>query len=98
MTASGLHAAAQQLRQHLAGVAEQSDRDRALPDLARALEHLERLIEAPRLHVQVARLQPLRDALRPALDREHGGAGHGRGERLRAAHAAQARGQDPLAG
>ncbi len=33
----------------------------------------------------------------PALDREQRGAGHGRGERLRAAHAAEARGENPLA-
>jgi hypothetical protein len=32
------------------------------------------------------------------LDREARRAGHGRGERLRAAHAAQARGEDPAAG
>ena len=39
-----------------------------------------------------------RCALGSALDREHRRAGHRRGERLRAAHAAEAGGENPLAG
>ena len=42
--------------------------------------------------------QALGDALRAALDGEHRGPRHGGGERLRAAHAAEARGEDPPAG
>ena len=51
-----------------------------------------------RLHIDVAGLEPLGDAALPALHREHAGAGHGGRERLRAAHAAQSRRQDPFAG
>ncbi len=50
-----------------------------------------------RLGVEVAGLQPELDAARLALDGDHRGAGQGRGERLRAAHAAEAAGQDPFA-
>ena len=48
--------------------------------------------------VEIAGAQAELDAARPAFDGEARGAGHGRGHRLRAAHAAQARGQDPAAG
>ena len=51
-----------------------------------------------RLLVEVAGAQAELDAARPAFDGEARGAGHGRGQRLRAAHAAQPRGQDPAAG
>ncbi len=47
--------------------------------------------------VEIAGAQAELDARRPALDRQHRGAGHGRRQRLRAAHAAEARGQDPAA-
>ena len=42
-------------------------------------------------------LQPHLDAARLAFHRQHGGARHHRGQRLRAAHAAEAGGEDPLA-
>ncbi len=60
-----------------------------------ALEELERLLERPGLHVEVLCLQALGDALRTALDSEHRSAGHRGGKRLRAAHAAEPRGEDP---
>ena len=47
--------------------------------------------------VEIARLQPLLDPALLAFDRDAMRAGHHRGERLRAAHAAKARGQDPAA-
>ena len=50
-----------------------------------------------RLRVEIARLEPHLDARRLAFDGDHRGAGHGGGERLRAAHAAKARGQEPFA-
>jgi len=92
----GLDAALDQLGEDLPGVAEQPDRNR-LAGLGRPPDHLQRLVQIVGLHVQVAGLEPLVDARGPALDREQGGAGHGRGQRLGATHAAQAAGQDPLA-
>ena len=62
------------------------------------LDHRERLVEVFGLRVEVAGLQPHLDAARLALDGEARGAGHRRRERLRAAHAAEAGGQDPAAG
>ena len=50
------------------------------------------------LRVEVAGAQAHLDAARPAFDGEARGAGHRRGQRLRAAHAAQPRRQDPAAG
>ncbi len=56
------------------------------------------MVEIVGLGIQIARLQPTLDAARLALDREHGGAGHGGGERLGAAHAPEPAGQDPASG
>jgi hypothetical protein len=50
------------------------------------------------LRIDVAGFQPLRDAARAAFDRQHAHVRHGCRQRLRAAHAAQARGQYPFAG
>ncbi len=47
--------------------------------------------------VEIAALDPALDPAHPAFHREQAGARHGRGQRLRSAHAAQARGQDPAA-
>ena len=91
------HAAPQHLRQQLRRVAEQADRDR-LALARRTCDQLECLVERFDADVEIARLEPLLDAVAAALDREHRGAGHGRRERLRATHAAEARGEDPLAG
>ena len=48
--------------------------------------------------VEVAGLQAALDSARVAFDGEHRGAGHGGGQGLRAAHAAQSAGEDPAAG
>ena len=56
----------------------------------------ERVIEIPRLLVEIACAQPHLDARRLALDRQHRRPRHRRGERLRATHAAQTCRQDPL--
>ncbi len=90
------HAAAHQLRKDLRGVAEQPDREGALR-AACLLDDRQRLVQVGRHAVEVAGLETALDPARPAFDREQRGAGHGRGERLRAAHAAEAAGQDPLA-
>ena len=83
--------------QHLGGVAEQADGLR-LAGPGPALDHGERLVEGLGLLVDVAGAQAEIDRVRIALDGEAAGAGHDRGERLRAAHAAEAAGQHPLAG
>ena len=90
----GPDAAPHEFGEDLGGVAEQADRDR-LPFPAGALDDRERLVEARRLRVEIAGAQPRLDAARLAFDREQGRAGHGRRERLRPAHAAEAAGQDP---
>ena len=92
----GADAAAAQLREDLGSVAEESDRARA-SRRARLLDEPERLVEVAAHSVEVALLDSPLDAARPALHRQHRGAGHGRGERLGAAHAAKPGGQDPAA-
>ena len=66
--------------------------------LLRHVEHRERLVQRLRLYVEVAGLQAHGDAARAALHCQHAEARHGRGQRLCAAHAAEPRRQDPLAG
>ena len=88
-------AAPDQFRKNLSRVADQTDTDRASRS-ARLFHQRERIVEVPRLLVEIACPEPHFDARRLAFDREHRRARHRRGERLRAAHAAQARGQDPL--
>ncbi len=92
----GPDAALQHLGQDLGRVAEQSDRFR-LAGFGPALDHRERLVEAGRLLVDIARAQPEIDAGLVALDGETARAGHHRGKRLRAAHSAEPGRQDPLA-
>ena len=92
----GPHAAPHQLGEDLGGIAEQADRHR-LPLSRGALDDRQRLVEAAGLQVEIARAQPHLDRDGLAFDREQRGARHGRRERLRAAHAAEAGGQDPLA-
>ncbi len=72
--------------------------DTGLPPRARVAQDRERVVEVRRLPVEVARRKPHLDPARLAFDRQHRRAGHRRGERLRAAHAAEPRGQDPLVG
>ena len=92
----GQHAAAHELRKDLGRVAEQADREGA-PLHAAALDHRQRLVEVGRHPVEVAGLEPALDPARPAFDREQRGPGHGRRQRLGAAHAAETAGQDPFA-
>ena len=60
-------------------------------------DDLEGLVQAVRLAVEVAGLQPHLDTGGLAFDGQARGAGHHRRQGLGAAHAAQAGGQDPSA-
>ena len=86
-----------ELGQDLRRIAEQPDRSRFSRG-AGLTDERERLVDVLRLHVQITRLQAHLDARRLALDRQQRRARHRRRQRLRAAHAAQARGQDPFVG
>ena len=92
-----MDAAAGQLGEHLAGVAEQADRqaDALVGGLADAGDGV---VDVGGHLVQVAGLEAAGDAVRVDLDVEAGGTGQGGGQRLRAAHAAQAGGEDGAAG
>jgi len=84
---------ASQLGHDFGRVSEQPDRER--PPLGRRRPHaLQRVVERICRLVQVPRLQPSADAPRVDLDAEDRRAGHRRCERLRSAHAAEARGQN----
>ena len=87
----GPHAAPHQFGINFRCIAEDGNRDGFLL-LAGALEDGQRLVEILRLHVDIAGAQPHLDARGLAFDREHRRAGHRGGERLRAAHAAEAGG------
>ena len=89
----GPDAALEHLGQDLGGIAEQADAGR----LGRGADDLQRLVDAGRALVEVARLEALLDAAFLDLDGDAVRAGHHRGERLRAAHPAEAGGQDPFA-
>ena len=92
----GTHPAPQQLRHDLRRVSEHRHRHRDLRAL-RFVDDGEGFVERVSAPIEVTRLQALFDPRGIALDGEHRRAGHRRGERLRAAHAAQARGENPLA-
>ena len=91
----GLDAAAMKLRHDLGRVAQQADRFR-LAGLRPAPDHGESLVEARRLLVEIAGAQAEIDAGLVAFDGEARGAGHHRSQRLRPAHAAEPRRQDPF--
>jgi hypothetical protein len=94
--AAGL-GAPDEFRHHFGSVAEQADRHRLL--LGRVFrDPCQGIVEVRRLFVQVARAQAEVDAALLALDVERHRARKGGGQRLRAAHAAQAGGEDPLSG
>ncbi len=93
----GPHAATDELGKNLGGIAQEADRERAALDAA-ALDQCQSLVQVGRHPVEVAALEPALDPARPALDREQRGPGHGRRQRLGAAHAAEPAGQDPPAG
>jgi hypothetical protein len=97
VTASGTARRDAQLRKDLGGVAEQRDGFR-LACLGVLLDAREGVVEVGGLLVDVARAQAHVDARLLAFDVERARAGERRGQRLRAAHAAEARGEDPLAG
>ena len=92
----GTHAAAHQLGQDFGRVAQQRD---GLGFAGRAVffDAGQRVVEVGGLFVDVAGAQAHVDAALLAFDVERAGAGQRRGQRLRAAHAAQARGEDPAA-
>ena len=92
----GADAAPNELGEDVGGVAEEADGFRlAGPGPAR--DHRERLVEGVGAFVEVSGADAEVDGVGVAFDREAGGAGQDRGERLRAAHAAEAGGQDPAA-
>ena len=83
-----LDAAPRQLRQHLGGVAEQADRQRAALG-AGGVEPGERVVERARPLVEVARLDPPLDPLQVDLDAQRAALVERHRQRLGAAHAAQ---------
>ena len=93
----GPDAAPHELGQDLGGVAEQADRTRLLRRGA-GRHARQRVVEAARLFVEVAAAQAEVDPALLALDGQRHRAGEGGGQRLRAAHAAEAGGQDPAPG
>ena len=62
----------------------------------RGVEDGERFVESRSAAVQVVCVEPHLDTPRITFDRQHGCTRHGRRQRLRAAHAAQAAGEDPF--
>ena len=90
-------AAQQQVAEHLGGVADDADRER-LAGVLRRDDAGDRLVEVGRVLVEVAVLDPAREARLVDVDDEHRAAVHGDGERLRAAHAAASAGEGQRAG
>ncbi len=86
-----------QFGQHLGRVAQQRDRDGFLARRVVA-DQRQRVVDVAGLLVHVARAQAEVDAALLALDVERAGTGQRGGQRLRAAHATQAGGEDPAAG
>ena len=93
----GRDAALDQRVHDVGDVGDEADRDRLAP-LLRAEHHRERLVEVVGAVLQVALAQAAVDALGVDLDDERGGAGEHAGERLGAAHAAEAGRQHEAAG
>ncbi len=86
-----------ELGQHVGGVAH--ERDRPGDAVPRGIfDARERLVEVVGALVEVARRQAALDARRIDLDDERDAVVHGDGERLGAAHAAEAGGDDEAAG
>ena len=92
-----LHAATHQVGQHLGCIAEHANRER-FPLAASALDHRQSFVQVLCLDIEIAGLEPHLDARGLAFDRKQRCARHGRGERLRAAHAAEPSGENPFAG
>ena len=92
----GPDATTKQFGKHICGVAEQPHGNRLALRL-RVFEHRQRLFDRRRLRVQISGAKPHFDTAWLTLDGQTGEARHGRCERLRAAHSAQTRGEDPAA-
>ena len=88
----GNDAALQQLPIDRRGVAEQADRNRLALAPGR-LDDCQRLVEVVARAVEIAGPPAELDLARLDLDADDRGARHGRGQRLRAAHAAQSAGE-----
>jgi hypothetical protein len=87
------HAAAHQLRQNVGAVAHQPHRD-GLPAAARFINDVERVIEVHGHAVAISALQALLDARRVYIHAQKAGIVQGGRQRLGAAHAAHAAGDD----
>ena len=98
MTHVGPDAAPDQFGEDLGGVAEQADRHGACLSRHGLLDHRQRLVERlGRLRRDSRSAAASRCALGWHSTARQRGAGHRRRQRLRAAHAAEPGGQDPLA-
>ena len=86
-------AAARELRNHLRRVAQEPDRQRATFGCSRTHTR-ERVVDRLARFVQIPRLQAPLDPRRVDLDAQDGRPRHRPGQRLRAAHPAEPRGQD----
>ena len=86
-----------QLGQHLGRVAKHADGE-LFPLAARAPDHRQPFVQVFCLDIEIAGVEPHLDARGLAFDREQRGTRHGRGERLRAAHAAEPCGENPFSG
>ncbi len=90
-------AAANELGQDVRGVPLERDRTRGAIAAPR-LDPGQGLVKIRGRFVEIVRRQPARDAVRIHFDDESGRPVHRRRQRLRAAHPAQPRGQDPFVG
>ena len=93
----GPHAAPEEFGKDLARVAQQAHGHRSFL-FARAADQRERFVDVVGGVIEVAGLQPHVDARALAFDGQAGRARHHRRQRLRAAHAAETRGEQPAAG
>ena len=89
----GHDAPSHELGQDVGGVAEEADRERP-PFADRGARPREGLVQALRHDVEVARLEAPLDPVAVHLDRDHHALVHRRRERLGAAHAPEAGGED----
>jgi len=89
----GQDAAGDQLRQHVGGVADQPDRERPFVG-PRRVQLGQSIAQVPRNLVAIAAGDALLNSRRIDVDAQEASARHRRGQRLRAAHAAHAGGDD----
>ncbi len=93
----GVIIAGEDLRENFSGVAEQADGARCAR-AARIFDHGHGLFQRFGARVEIAGFQAFFDAAILRFHGEHGGTGQRCGQRLRAAHAAEAAGENPFAG